>query len=216
VIKAILFDMDGVLVDSPGFVWEVYNSILREHDKQVSDEDIPKYLGKRLVEQIELLKEDYQIPLSSEEFKKIFDKRHSVETSRIKKTPGLPELMEKLKQLDLKLALVTSSGKDRALNLIKFLDIENYFDTLVTAVDVKVGKPDPEGYLKAAKKLNVSPEDCIVIEDAVNGIEAGKNAGMKVIALETKYQKREALGKSDYIITSLNEIIDIIDKENKS
>ena len=99
--------------------------------------------------------------------------------------PGSIEFIRMLKEHGVQIALVTSSDNAKVKRAFGLLHLDNLFDTLVTADRITQGKPDPMCYLLAAKDLNVSPEDCIVFEDSFNGIQSGKDAGMRVIGLST-------------------------------
>ena len=99
--------------------------------------------------------------------------------------PGSIEFIRMLKEHGVQIGLVTSSDNAKVKRAFGLLHLDNLFDTLVTADRITQGKPDPMCYLLAAKDLNVSPEDCIVFEDSFNGIQSGKDAGMRVIGLST-------------------------------
>lgn len=99
--------------------------------------------------------------------------------------PGSIEFIRMLKEHGVQIGLVTSSDNAKVKRAFRLLHLDNLFDTLVTADRITQGKPDPMCYLLAAKDLNVSPEDCIVFEDSFNGIQSGKDAGMRVIGLST-------------------------------
>ena len=99
--------------------------------------------------------------------------------------PGSIEFIRMLKEHGVQIGLITSTDNAKVKRAFGLLHLDNLFDTLVTADRITQGKPDPMCYLLAAKDLNVSPEDCIVFEDSFNGIQSGKDAGMRVIGLST-------------------------------
>lgn len=108
-----------------------------------------------------------------------------------------------------KLAICSGSTRNEIMAVLtKFKqgELQTYFDTIVTSEDIQQGKPSPEGYLLTAKRLNVSPNQCLVIEDTSHGIEAAKLAGMHVIALLTSYKKDQLL-HADKIISHFNQLI---------
>jgi beta-phosphoglucomutase len=103
--------------------------------------------------------------------------------------------------------MATSSLRYRALEIIEILDITDLFEVIITAEDVEKHKPNPELFLKAAEKLGVNPKECVVIEDAVNGIQAANSAKMFSIALLTKFHNRRSEFKeADKIISNLEEL----------
>lgn len=114
---------------------------------------------------------------------------------------GAEEFLKNLKSLGIKTALVTNS-EDLKMNYVfeKRPELLGYFDTVVTINKVNKPKPDPEGYLLAAKELNVKPENCLVFEDSLVGMEAGRNAGMKVIGLATTNPREVIQSSADQII----------------
>jgi len=206
-MKAIIFDMDGVLIDSPKYVWKSFNIILGEEGVHIGDEIVKKYLGKRLKDQLQMWKEDFKIKDHNiEDFSK---RAGELELGFYKKELNdlnVKNIIVNLKKSGFKLALATSSLKWRADKILNILKIKDYFKVMITAEDVEKGKPNPEMFLKAAEKLNVKSEECVVIEDAVNGIQAAKNAGMKTIALLTKFHTQKEFKDADLIISSLDEL----------
>jgi HAD superfamily hydrolase (TIGR01509 family) len=113
--------------------------------------------------------------------------------------------LKQIKQLNVPVALATSSRRAKMEMVMEKLNLLNYFDTVVTGGDVKNGKPAPDIFIKAADKLSVSPHNCIVFEDAVNGVKAAKNADMKCVAISST-QSPEALQEADLIIDSFKNI----------
>ena len=125
--------------------------------------------------------------------------------NKINPIKGVKKLMNDLKQAGFKIGLGTSAPIYKAFPVLENLGINDFFDATITDEEVSNGKPDPEVFLKAAKKLDIKPEDCVVIEDAPNGIDAAKNGGMKCIGITTTH-KKEALKKADIIINSFDEL----------
>ncbi|MEK6757680.1 MAG: HAD family phosphatase [Nanoarchaeota archaeon] len=208
-MRAIIFDMDGVLVDSTKYIWESFNMLLSKFGVQIPDKDIKKYLGRSLRDQIKMWREDYNLKeeIDFAQFSKdAFEQEIKLIRKNLKDNSELSSLLNSLKKNGFKLAVATSSHKLRAYKLLEILGIKNKFEVIITAEDVENHKPSPDVFLKAANKLNVDPKDCVVIEDAVNGIEAAKKGGMKAIALITKFHKREDFSDADLIIKSLSEL----------
>ena len=108
-----------------------------------------------------------------------------------------------------KLALVTSTGPELVSHIDGLLSIYNNFDLVITSLDTELHKPNPEPYIKAMKGLNFQPNECVVVEDSIQGVKAGKAAGCIVVALEGSVDK-EFLQDADYIISSLHDIQNII------
>ena len=112
---------------------------------------------------------------------------------------------------------ITSSGSRKRINwMLNRLDVFNYFEIIVTASDVKLGKPNPEPYLITVKKLGLKSEECLVIEDAINGIKSAKSAGCKCVAIENKYTPEQDLSEADLVLESLEDVnIKIINSISK-
>ncbi len=114
-------------------------------------------------------------------------------------------MLESLIQNNLKTALATAAVKDKVRVVLEITGLNKYFSVVVTADEVSKGKPDPETFLKAAGKLSCKPEECVVIEDATNGIRAAKNANMKCIAITTTHHRAE-LEEADKTVESFAEL----------
>jgi len=189
----IVFDADGVLADTGPIHFESWAKMAREDAKvefsreffeaTFGQQSIPitrKLVGPEvdqyLVEKWADLKEWYYREMVKD---------------KLKPLPGAVELIKSLKKHDFKLAVGSSGPLENVELLLTTLNIKQYFDVVITAEDVKIGKPAPDVFLIAAERLKVKPENCIVIEDAPVGIEAAKRAKMNSIALTTTHPKEE-------------------------
>ncbi|MFH1500817.1 MAG: HAD family phosphatase [archaeon] len=207
--KAVIFDMDGVLIDSTKYIWKSFNQLLSKYNVQIPDDKVKKYLGRSLRDKIELWKKDYNIKekIDPQEFSKsAFVLELKLMKKEVKPNQHLQNLIKKLKQNKIKVAVATSNYIPRASHILELIQVKDKMDTITTLEEIQHHKPHPEIFLKTAEKLEVKPEECIVIEDAVNGIEAAKKANMKAIALLTKFHTREEFEKADLIINSLSEL----------
>ena len=169
-----------------------------------------KTIGRSLRDQIEMWKKDFNISeyIDSLDFsKKAFAIELQLMKEKIKPNDYLLNLVKKLKDNNIKIAVATSSTKDRAIQLLKLVDFFDKIDILITAEDINLHKPNPEMFLKAAEELEVNPKNCIVIEDAVTGIQAANAANMKSIAFVTSYHTKEEFQDiADLIINDFSEI----------
>jgi len=208
--KAVIFDMDGVLVDTPKYVTIALNQLLEKYGAKMTTEYRKKTIGRSIRDQIETWKKDFKIieEIDPLEFsKKAFLIELNLMKKKIKPNEYLLNLIKKLKDNNIKIAVATSSTKDRAIQLLKLVDFFDKIDALVTAEDVELHKPNPEIFLKTAEELGVEPENCIVIEDAVNGIQASNSAGMKSIAYITEYYSKEEFENiANLIISDFSEL----------
>ncbi len=206
-LKAIIFDMDGVLIDSSKYIWEAHSSILEEEDIHLSKNEIKHYQGMSLRDQYGIWKKKYGIKkYNLEEFRQ---KSLNIQQELMKKEkpePSLVRLLKQAKEKNIRMAVATSSTRYRAKWILKKLKIIDYFENIITADDVEKHKPEPDLFLEAAKNMSIAPKYCVVIEDAQNGVEAAKKANMKVIGLLRKHHARAELGKADLVAESFDEL----------
>jgi beta-phosphoglucomutase family hydrolase len=190
---ALLFDMDGTIVDNMYAhlrAWVEYFSTLGIVDNddavynsvsgKTTQEVIRCYFGDNLTP--EQIREHYNQKETL--YKKIYRPvMHEI--------PGVIDLFKQAKNLGIPMAIASAAGIDNVDFILDNLKISDYFDTIVSARDVKNGKPDPEIFLLAAKRLNVDPSACLVFEDSIFGLEGAQNAGMRAVAITTGYPAAE-------------------------
>lgn len=182
-IKAILFDMDGVLLDSEWIYLHSLKKLLKKMDIDADIHELAVVVGMKMEAISDYLIQHYPIPYTVKELSDYQDAAFDEEVaiSELKPMEGLIEFLKLLKENHMKVALASSSERTWISQVLDALDIEEYFDLIVSGEMVTHSKPHPEIFLKAAELLNVTINECLVIEDSVNGICAGKAAGMKVI-----------------------------------
>ncbi|MCI5585384.1 MAG: HAD family phosphatase [Lachnospiraceae bacterium] len=209
-IKAVIFDLDGTLVDSM-WMWH-----------QIDIEYLGKYgitLPKNLHKNIEgmsfsetalYFKENFSIPESLEEIKAEWNRMAwDKYTHQVPLKEGAKPFLDYCKERGILLGIATSNSRELVENVVHSLKLEHYFNCIMTGCDVKKGKPAPDIYLAVAKALGVSPQDCLVFEDIVMGIQAGKRAGMRVCAIEDEYsmyQLEEKKAMADYYIENYHQL----------
>lgn len=179
--KTAFFDFDGVVVDTEPIYDLFWNEAAQRYGLGIDNfADIIK--GTTLPYLLETYFSNH-----SEEFRQMVIKESTdyEKTMPIPPMPGSIEFIQLLKEKGVRIGLVTSSDNTKVARAFQLLGLDNTFDTVVTADRITRGKPNPMCYLLAASDLNVSPEDCIVFEDSFFGIQAGNDAGMRVIGLST-------------------------------
>jgi len=203
---AVIFDMDGVIVDSNQYHTEAWNQFFRSHGINASDEDFRLHVYGWI--NPDILKYFFA-KISAEQIKEYIDQKESLFRKLIRKditaTKGLPGFLEMLRKDNITCAVATSAPPENAELILSGLNIKDCFKVIIDDTQVIKGKPDPEIYLKAAEMIGYPPERCIVIEDSVSGIKSGLNAGMKVVAIATTH-KREELPLADMIIDDFSEL----------
>ena len=212
-MKAVIFDMDGVIIDSEPIHFEVDMQTMREFGVNISKDELNKYVGTTNEYMLNDLINKYKIQKS---IKEILEYKMELTIRRIKETKinaisGIPELLISLKHNNIKTAIGSSSPKELIITVIEKFQSGKYFDCIVSGDEVKEGKPKPDIYLEVSKRIGVNPEECIVIEDSRNGVLAAKNAGMKCFGFRNVNSGNQDLSKADIIVDSIRNIdIEII------
>jgi len=208
-IKGVLFDMDGVLVDSEPFICKAVIMMFEELGVSVLPEDFQPFVGmgeNRYIGGVaELHKINVDIELVKARTYNIYEK---IVKGHLSALPGAHEFISKCSKRGFRLALATSADRIKMeVNLKEIGLSKETFHAIVTGLDIEKKKPFPDIYLKAASNLGLNPADCLVVEDAVSGIEAGKAAGCRCLAVTSSF-KAAALKEADWICESLLNVPD--------
>tara|TARA_Y100001970_G_scaffold23435_1_gene27558 strand:+ start:37023 stop:37676 length:654 start_codon:yes stop_codon:yes gene_type:complete len=205
-IKAILFDMDGVVIDSEKLYSLSETNLLAQYGVKFDDSDWLKIKGCTESQFYDLVYSKFNIEVPR---KKLMNMGREflkdTFTKKLNYMDGFHEVHSILKK-KYKLALVTSTGEELAKHVDKLLSIKKKFDLMITSIDTNLHKPNPDPYLTAMNRLNLKPHECIVIEDSIQGIKAGKAAGCNVIALEGSLNKKFLI-EADKIISSFYDLL---------
>lgn len=204
---AVLFDMDGVIIDSNPYHKDAWMAFCRRYQVELREEDVPRYIyGKtNKTALVDVFQREFSPEESfrmSEEKEAIYRELHRPDISLIK---GLPGLLEEFRQHQVPLAVCTNAPVANLDFMLEETGIRPYFQVLIDASKVSKGKPDPEIYLKAAQLLGIAPERCIVMEDSTVGVEAGLRAGMKVVGITTTHSRQE-LAHTHLVIDDFDEL----------
>jgi HAD superfamily hydrolase (TIGR01509 family) len=207
-LKGVIFDMDGVLVNSEPTNQEACRLLLEEYNKELSDELYKTFIGSTEKNLIKTLLKEYMIPLTEEEFLVEMRRRRRLlfERDGYEGIEGTPELLKNLKAGGMLLAIASSSSMEVIEEVTESLGIGEYFDLLVTGESVEHPKPAPDVFLKAAHQLGLEPSECIVIEDSNNGVRAAVAAGMACIGFENPDSGEQDLSKADIIVLGFEEV----------
>jgi len=204
-IKAVIFDLDGVMVDSERVHIEAEKQTMLKYGVRISSEELRRYTGTTARFMFTELVEKYKLNTT---FEKIFSEKEEILFKLMEKdvqpTKGIIELLEKLKRENIKLAIASSSHKRLITYVLEKLNIVDLFDSIVSSEDVIYGKPNPEIFLRAANELNVNPVECSVIEDSKLGVEAAKSAGMKCVGYRNPDSGNQDLSKADVVIDNFS------------
>ena len=205
-IKAILFDMDGVVVDSEKLYSQSEKKLLAQYGVKFDQSDWYYIKGCTEKQFYDLVYKKFNINIPRDQ---LIDKGRNflknIFTQKLDYMNGFNEIHSIFKK-QYKLALVTSTGPELVNHIDSLLSIYKKFDVVITSNDTTIHKPQPEPYLIAMDRLQLQPNQCIIFEDSIQGIKAGKAAGSYVIALEGSLEK-EVLTEADLIIPSFYDLI---------
>lgn len=203
-IKGVLFDMDGVLVDSESFICKAAILMFNELGINALPDDFIPFVGMGENRYIGGVAEKYGLSVNIDKVKdRTYQIYETIIRGQLKPLPGVYEFIEKCRKKELKLAIATSADTVKMeVNLREIGLSSSTFDATITGLDVINKKPFPDIYIKAAGCIGVKPEECLVAEDAVSGVKAAKVAGCKCLAVTTSFD-REKLKEADWICNSL-------------
>ncbi len=206
-IKAVIFDLDGIIIDSEPWQKEAFNLTLKPYGIKLSDDEFKTLIGIRTFENFIHLQKKYNIPETPDNLTKIKNNLYkNILQKKIKPQPGLLNLLNYLNKKGYYLAVASGSIRHDVISTLDLLGITEFFQVIFTGDDVENGKPDPEIFIKTAKKLNIHPESCAVIEDSQTGVNAAKNAGMLVFAIPTSSTIDHNFTDAHKILTGLAEL----------
>ncbi len=205
-IKACLFDLDGVIVDTAKYHYIAWKEIANELGFDFTLEDNEKLKGVSRMTSLDILLSIGNVKKSEEEKTELASRKNENYLSYILKMgpeeilPGTKEFLDQLKKQGIKIAL--GSASKNAMTILERLNLTSYFDAIIDGTKVAKAKPDPEVFLKGAEALNMTPEECVVFEDAEAGIEAAIAGGMKCVGIGNP----EVLGKANFVVDGLHKM----------
>ena len=198
--KAVIFDMDGVIAETEHAHIGAEKQTMLKYGIEIFEDELHEYTGTTAKVMFTSLIEKYKLNTT---FDRIFKEKEEILFKLLEEdvqpTKGVIDLLRKLKKMKIKLAVASSSHKRMIEYVLKKLKIIDLFDSIVGAEDIDRSKPDPEIFLISAKRLNVKPEECIVVEDSKLGVEAAKKAGMKCLGYVNPSSGKQDLSKADFV-----------------
>lgn len=216
--KAVIFDMDGTLIDSM-WIWpDIDEYYAKKYHLDFPDDFHRAIEGKSYHETASYFKDTFNIALSVEEIMAEWTAlAYQRYTEEITLKPGVKEFLQYGRENGILFGIATSNGRTLAEAALKSLQIQDYFSSVRTSGEVNAGKPYPDIYLKVAEDLQVRPEHCLVFEDVPMGILAGKRAGMKVCAVYDEFSRlldTEKKKLADYYIHDFRDVMVKIKEKN--
>jgi HAD superfamily hydrolase (TIGR01509 family) len=206
-IRAVIFDMDGVIADSEPIHILAEKELFLPYDVLLSDEELHGFMGTGIESMLKKLVDAYAVQVNPI---KLYEKHKANLLKRMQNgllpIPGSLELIRRLADFGILLGLATSSFRDMVRLVLQKFGIENCFHAVVTVDDISRSKPDPEIFLATADRLGVSPHGCLVVEDSTNGVLAAKAAGMTCIGFVSPNSRNQNLESADVIVDSMEAI----------
>lgn len=217
-IKAVLFDMDGLMVDTESLATEAFIHSAKKQGYNMTKEETLLVLGfttKSIYEFWENYFKNSDVSgkqLVDDHYKYI---ENILFTTGPSKMPYIEELLKYLKESNYKVAVASSSNMDHIINNMEKTGLKKYIDEFASGAEVENGKPAPDVFLLAAERLGVKPENCLVLEDSKAGVIAGSSAGAKVIMVPDMFKPDEECKERTYrIVGNLGEVISILEEKN--
>jgi len=208
--SAVIFDLDGTILLNEEVYALAFCQVLKQHGVHLShkEQTCPHALGIGMEENWKILRERFSLPssLSLDQLAHETQDAYHKRIGEVVVRPGFWQLQEELVEQGTLLALATSNNWWLVEDELEDLGLTKYFNVTVTREEVANAKPEPDLFFKSAEKLAVEPAECVVIEDAGNGIEAAKNAYMKAVGFITKYHSADELKHADFTINDFSEI----------
>lgn len=207
----VIFDMDGVLVDSEEFICQAACRMFAEKGLIVQPEDFVPFVGMGENRYIGGVAEKYNLPVDIDAVKKrTYDIYLEIIKGVLKPLPGVHEFIDTCRKRGKKIAVASSADRRKVLGNLAEIDLPTEcFDAVITAEDVEHKKPAPDIFLLAAERIGLEAKDCLVVEDAVSGVAAAKAAGAKCLALTSSFT-REQLAGADYFAEDLSKTTEAV------
>lgn len=208
-IRTVIFDMDGVLIDSEPIHKSINQDFFREIGVPVSDNDYEeKFVGSPLEQMFVYLKQYNDISSSTAELTEECGKRivKGFEEAELSAAQGVGNLLKELKERGLNLAVGSSSSPELISLMINKIGLNEYFDHLVSGYEVEKGKPNPDLFLHIAGIFGTDPSECLVVEDSTLGVEASYRAGMKTVGVRNISAVIQDLAKADLLVEDFSSV----------
>lgn len=208
-LKAVIFDMDGVIIDSEPIHFIVEQKMFDNLGLRITEEEQHSYVGVPMKDMWRLIRTRHSLTHSEEQLLASHKEQliaHFLTAEPFEAMEGLRELLGEIKGRGLKVAVASSSPRQLIETVLARLRLTLMFDVIVSGEEVKQGKPSPDIFMRAASLLQVTASECIVIEDSCNGVRAAKSAGMECIGFYNQNSGNQDISGADRIIRHFSEI----------
>lgn len=209
-IKAVIYDLDDLMVNSDPLHARAWEILMSRHGFAFSDlpeAERSKFIGMRVIDIMKELVSTLKLDVDLDSF---YKERNQIFLALVKEEltlmPGLRESLDLFTEQKIPLAIASSGTKEYINAVLDRFKLRGYFKVIISGDDINVGKPHPETYITAAKKLGFDPKDCLVLEDATHGITAAKDAGCKCVAVRNSNTPPQDHTKANLVLDSLKEL----------
>lgn len=212
--QAIIFDMDGLMVDSEPVARRGWEIVLAKYGRKLDQRTYERMVGRRLEESAAIVIETYKLPLSPDNLAQIKEAEMvKLWAEGLPVMPGLYQLVNCLNDQSIPWGVATSSRRHYALNVLAQLGLSDACQAVAAGNEVRDGKPAPDIYLLAAERINVDPHQCLALEDSVPGGQAAIAAGMTLAAVPNGHTNAADFPFAHYIFDSLHDIIPLVKRK---
>lgn len=219
-ILSVIFDMDGLMFDTEILFYETQNKMLKKRGRVMTSSLKQKMMGRKIEEAISVLLNELDINETIEVFfNEQFEELKILSQTKLKPMVGLFELLDFLENLGLRKAVATSASRAWADIIFDKFYIGHHFEFIITGDNISYGKPNPEIYLKSVEKLGLDPQNCLVLEDSLNGVKAANAAGCFSVAVPNPTVVKENFNEAGLVVEKLNskELFEFIEtRKNKA
>jgi HAD superfamily hydrolase (TIGR01509 family) len=204
--KAVVFDLDGLLINSEDLYEQAGESVLRRRGKTYDAALREQMMGRPVVDAITLMKNCHSLPDSIEELMcECRDVLMALMATSLETMPGVHQMLDILQDAGIPMAVATSGTRDYADEVLTRLGLKDRFQFVLTAEDIERGKPDPAVYRLAAKRLGISPREMLVLEDSGNGCRAAVDAGAFTVAVPNRHTRDHKFSGAQFIADTLGD-----------
>jgi len=208
-IKAVIFDMDGVIIDSEPLYYTIQNKLFNDLGFSISKSKYDTFIGAGMQLMWKRLSSKHNLPFTIEQLIKMNNDLIYItfnSSDSLRATEGFTSFLTSVKDMGMKTAVASSTSKKIINVILSRLGILQEFDVIISSEEVLQGKPEPDIFLETATRLNIDPANCIVVEDSTNGVNAAKRAGMKCIGFSNINSGNQNLSSADIIVNSFFDI----------
>jgi HAD superfamily hydrolase (TIGR01509 family) len=212
-LHGIIFDLDGVLIDSEPVNIQAGQRAFAEFGYTLSEKDLKQIPGRHSADYAPLIIQNNHLTLLPEQVAtRCHELYQTLWEQMVVIMPEAQSTLTQLKEKDLTLALATSSSRSTVAIFIRKFGLEGIFSAIISADDVQFRKPNPEPYLKASAALNLPPDELLVVEDTAIGVAAAQAAGLRCVVIPNKHAGAQDFSPANYVLSSLREVVGLVEQ----